>query len=271
MPELPEVETVRRGITPAICNQTIQSVIIRQPKLRYPIPSHLPQTLRDLEILQIKRRSKYLLLGTELGTLIIHLGMSGRLHVLNDPPAALKHDHFELLFHNGVCLRYNDPRRFGMILWTHEDPKAHNLIAHLGPEPLLKKFDGDYLFEQSRKRSICVKQFIMDSKVVVGVGNIYASESLFQAGIAPRKAANKISKASYHLLVEKIKSVLKTAIKAGGTTLKDFSNSDGKPGYFQQQLFVYGRDGKPCLQCTKPIKKVIIGARSSFYCSACQK
>ena len=271
MPELPEVETVRRGITPVIQNQTIKSIVVRQPKLRYPIPSHLNQTLKDTMVTDIKRRSKYLLLETELGHLIIHLGMSGRIHALTDPPPPNKHDHVDIHFHNDICLRYHDPRRFGMILWTHDDPSQHSLIKHLGPEPLTDDFHDDLLWEKSRKRQVSVKQFIMDSKVVVGVGNIYASESLFQAGISPKRAANKVAKLRYQTLVDCIKTVLNKAIDAGGTTLKDFSAADGKPGYFQQELFVYGRNGQPCIRCRTTICKLTQGQRSTFYCPKCQK
>lgn len=270
MPELPEVETVRKGITPAILNHRITGIIIRQPKLRYPIPSQLKQILPGLTITKISRRSKYLLLETELGCLIIHLGMSGRIHVLKDAPPAAKHDHVDILFDNNICLRYHDPRRFGMILWTHEPAEQHTLLTRLGPEPLTRKFNCDYLYDQSRQRSIPIKQFIMDSKVVVGVGNIYASEALFAAGIHPQRAANKVSPTRYALLVDHIKAVLKKAIKAGGTTLKDFSNSTGQPGYFQQKLSVYGRQNEPCKKCKTPIKKMLIGQRSTFYCPACQ-
>lgn len=270
MPELPEVETVKRGITPAICGQQIESFIIRQPKLRYPIPTHLPTTLTGLKVHSIKRRSKYLLLETDLGHLIIHLGMSGRIHTLKDAPAARKHDHVDIIFKNGICLRYHDPRRFGMILWTHEDPEQHILLKHLGPEPLTTAFDGDHLFANSRKRTVSIKQYIMDSKVVVGVGNIYASESLFQAGISPKRSANKIAQLRYHKLAEKIKTVLAQAIDAGGTTLKDFSAANGKPGYFQQELYVYGRHGQQCRQCHSKVKKFTQAQRSTFYCPQCQ-
>lgn len=270
MPELPEVETVKRGITPHIRDQHIESVIIRQPQLRYPIPSHLPQTLSGLKVHSIKRRSKYLLLETDLGHLIIHLGMSGRIHVLTEPPKAAKHDHVDIIFKHGICLRYTDPRRFGMILWTHEDPLQHILLKHLGPEPLTAEFNGKHLFDCSRKRSIPIKQFIMDSKVVVGVGNIYASESLHQAGISPKRNANKIAELRYHSLADKIKSVLSKAIDAGGTTLKDFSAASGKPGYFQQELAVYGREGLACKTCDSKIKKLTQAQRSTYYCPQCQ-
>ncbi len=271
MPELPEVETVRRGITPVVLHQRIQSITIRQPKLRYPIPSHLNTTLPGLHVCNITRRSKYLLLETELGSLIIHLGMSGRLHALKEATPPTKHDHVDILFENGICLRYHDPRRFGMILWTQDHPTQHPLLVQLGPEPLTDDFNADYLFAQAQKRKVPVKQFIMDSKVVVGVGNIYASESLFQAAIAPQKAAYTLSKSHCQVLVDEIKNVLHKAIIAGGTTLKDFSSADGKPGYFQQELFVYGREQQHCFKCHDGhIKKMTQGQRSTFYCSVCQ-
>lgn len=270
MPELPEVEIVKRGITPAVMGQQIASVIIRQPTLRYPIPTHLPNTLSGLKVHNIKRRSKYLLLETDLGHLIIHLGMSGRIHTLKNAPTAGKHDHVDIIFKHGICLRYHDPRRFGMILWTPEEPEQHILLKHLGPEPLTSTFDGHHLFEYSRKRSVSVKQYIMDSKVVVGVGNIYASESLFHAGISPKRSAHKIAQLRYHKLAEKIKHVLTQAIEAGGTTLKDFSAANGRPGYFQQELYVYGRHGQPCKHCHSTIKKIIQAQRSTFYCPQCQ-
>lgn len=270
MPELPEVETVRKGITPVILNHRINDIITRQPKLRYPVPSHLKQLLPGLTITKISRRSKYLLLETELGSLIIHLGMSGRIHVIENPPSPTKHDHVDILFDHNICLRYHDPRRFGMILWTTEPLKQHPLLAKLGPEPLTRHFNCNYLYAQSHQRRIPIKQFIMDSKVVVGVGNIYASEALFAAGIHPNRAANKIPAMHYALLTDQIKTVLKKAIKAGGTTLKDFASATGQPGYFQQALFVYGRQNEPCKTCQTSIKKIIIAQRSTFYCPVCQ-
>ena len=270
MPELPEVETTCRGIAPHIEQQIFKKIIIRQPKLRYPIPSDLIMTLPGQSVHSVTRRSKYLLIHTDAGHLIIHLGMSGRLHALTNPPNAAKHDHVDILFKNDVCLRYHDPRRFGMILWTAEEPQQHKLLRSLGPEPLSNEFNGNYLYQQSRGRSRPIKQFIMDGHVVVGVGNIYASESLFQAGIAPKRAAQKISKHRYERLADEIKQVLSDAITAGGTTLKDFSAADGKPGYFQQQLNVYGRNGQTCPNCQSSIKKIILGQRSTFYCPSCQ-
>lgn len=276
MPELPEVETTKNGIAPHIQNQTISELIVRQPKLRWPIPSHLKKTTKGLQVVKVHRRAKYLLIdladnqGCLKGTLIIHLGMSGSLRVLKqDIPKPKKHEHFDLVFSNNVVVRYTDPRRFGACLWQAVDDES-DLLNHLGPEPLSDAFNAEYLFERSRKRSSAVKTFIMDQKIVVGVGNIYASESLFMAGIHPNKAAGKVSKAKYELLIEAIKQVLAKAISEGGTTLKDFVGGDGKPGYFAQQLNVYGRAGEPCPTCDKPIKQIVLGQRSTFYCTRCQ-
>jgi len=269
MPELPEVETTLRGITPHIQGQTVRKVIIRHPQLRWPIPRQLPRILRGIRINRLRRRAKYLLLETDKGTLILHLGMSGSLRILppETPPTA--HDHFDLVFDN-CCLRLRDPRRFGAVLWSEQDPEQHELIAHLGPEPLSNAFSGEYLYQQSRKRKGAVKNFIMDGKVVVGVGNIYANESLFLSGIHPQRAANRISRPRYLQLADRIKSVLTAAIEQGGTTLKDFQREDGKPGYFAQALQVYGKAGEPCPNCNNPISKKTIGQRSSFYCTHCQ-
>jgi formamidopyrimidine-DNA glycosylase len=288
MPELPEVETTRRGIEPHIDGQRITKMDIRQPKLRWPIPEHLPNTVKGLTVLATKRRAKYLLIelgrtssakdfsatkgaNTLVGTLIIHLGMSGSLRIIQgkpQPPA--KHEHFDIRFNNQYMLRFTDPRRFGACLWMPaNEPLA--ILDNLGPEPLDDIFDGDYLFQKSRKRVVNIKSFIMNQKIVVGVGNIYASECLYLSGINPQKAAGKISKAKYAILVTAIKQVLKKAISEGGTTLKDFVGSDGKPGYFAQQLNVYGRKDDPCPTCQSPIKQITQGQRSTFYCSACQK
>ena len=271
MPELPEVETTRRGIAPRIKNQTVEKVIVRQGKLRWPIPKTLNSKLKGQTIDKVQRRGKYLLLSTNVGTVIMHLGMSGSLRVIDCNTAHDKHDHVDIVFKNGNCLRLKDPRRFGAVLFTTKDPYQHKLLKDLGPEPLEKEFDGDYLFNKSRKRSQNIKAFIMDSKIVVGVGNIYASESLFKAGIHPKKAAGKISKANYAKLARAIKSVLQAAIKAGGTTLRDFTSSDGRPGYFRQSLKVYDRQGLPCPKCGKAITKSVTGQRATYYCTQCQK
>lgn len=271
MPELPEVETTRRGIAPHLQSKTIREVIVRQPRLRWPVPRKLNALLRDRTIERIERRGKYLLLMLANGTLIIHLGMSGSLRILPCTTPAEKHDHLDIVLQNGQCLRFRDPRRFGTVLWTREDPLQHKLLKLLGPEPLSDEFGGDYLWQRSRARKIAIKPFIMDSKIVVGVGNIYANEALFLAGIHPKRPAGRISRQRYALLAEAIKQVLHAAIRQGGTTLRDFTSSDGKPGYFRQQLHVYERADQPCKQCGTSLKHTVIGQRSSFYCPQCQK
>ena len=270
MPELPEVETSRRGIAPHILQQKICTVQIRQKQLRWPIPALVKQRLPGQTINSVERRGKYLLLGCDAGTLIIHLGMSGSLRIVEPDTPAQKHDHFELLFANNKILRLRDPRRFGAVLWTSKPVAQHKLIRELGPEPLSESFDGKYLQQLSRGRKVAVKSFIMNSHVVVGVGNIYANEALFLAGINPRRSASRISLQRYQLLAECIKSVLQRAIQQGGTTLRDFAQQDGKPGYFKQTLNVYGRANLPCPQCQRPLKQIRQQQRSSFYCSHCQ-
>jgi len=279
MPELPEVETTKAGIAPHIQDQSITKLLVRESKLRWPIPDELPRLAKNQTVLNVRRRAKYLLIdigsaktNTIKGTIIIHLGMSGSLRVLKDDiPAAIKHEHFDICFSNGVVLRYTDPRKFGACLWQDAKETENKLLDHLAPEPLSDEFNLEYLFAKSRKRQAAIKTFIMDQKFVVGVGNIYASESLFLSGINPQKAAGKVTKAKFEVLIKCIKEVLAKAIKDGGTTLKDFTGSDGKPGYFAQQLRVYGRAGEPCLTCKKPIKQITQGQRSTFYCPTCQK
>lgn len=271
MPELPEVETTRSGIEPHIKNQKIKQVVIRQPKLRWPIPISLAHDLPKHNINSVIRRGKYLLLISKPGTVIIHLGMSGSLRILKKPAQIGKHDHVDFELGNGDILRYTDPRRFGCILWEVNDPLQHPLLSKLGPEPLLEEFDSQHLYNKSRKRKAPIKTFIMDSHVVVGVGNIYANEALFMSGISPKRAAGGISKARYEKLVLEIKKVLAKAIQVGGTTLKDFTNSSGEPGYFKQSLQVYGRGGLPCNKCKKALTEIRIGQRTTVYCSSCQK
>ncbi len=276
MPELPEVETTRSGIAPHIEGKTIAKLVVRQPQLRWPIPSELAQLVKGQSVIAVRRRAKYLLIDIGKskikGTIIIHLGMSGSLRVVKGaPPEPLKHEHFDLVFSKDLLLRFTDPRRFGACLWQDVDSEDNKWLDHLGPEPLSDDFNGEYLFNKSRKRTGAIKTFIMDQKVVVGVGNIYASESLFLSAINPKKAAGKISRAKYDLFAEQIKQVLAKAIAQGGTTLKDFVGSDGKPGYFAQQLNVYGRKDEPCMQCDAPIKQITQGQRSTFYCTNCQK
>ena len=270
MPELPEVETTRRGIAPHVEGQTVLDVIVRHQQLRWPVPRGLKKTLQGQRINSVSRRAKYLLLGFDHGTLILHLGMSGRLRIIPAGRIAEKHDHLDILFGNGKTLRLTDPRRFGAVLWTKENPEAHELLAHLGPEPLSDTFTSDTLYQRSRNRHSSIKQFIMDGKVVVGVGNIYASETLFLAGINPKAIASKVSRARYEKLTAAIKQVLAAAIAQGGTTLRDFVGGDGKPGYFAQQLNVYGRVGEPCHRCGMAIKQITQGQRSSYYCPHCQ-
>jgi len=271
MPELPEVETTRLGISPHIAEQTVNSVIIRNSKLRWPVPASIKKNLAGKTLLSITRRGKYLILEFANGCLLIHLGMSGSLQVVDPKTELRKHDHVDIVFKNKQCLRYHDPRRFGSILWTNKPPLEHKLLKDLGPEPLDKSFNEKHLWDRSRKRRVTIKQFIMDSHNVVGVGNIYASESLFRAGIHPKKAAGKVSLEQYKNLVKAIKTVIKAAIKQGGTTLRDFTGGDGKPGYFKQRLNVYGRKGEPCRQCGKAISHCVMGQRATYYCTACQK
>jgi formamidopyrimidine-DNA glycosylase len=271
MPELPEVETTRRGIAPAIQGRLIRQMLVRQPRLRWPIPEFLPELLKGQHIRSVERRAKYLLLGTEQGTLIVHLGMSGSLRILPEGQPYGKHDHVDLIFADRTLLRFNDPRRFGAVLWTAEPVTAHPLLKDLGPEPLTAEFDGSRLYEMAQNRKTPVKSFIMDSRVVVGVGNIYANEALFSAGILPTRHAGKISLGRYRRLAECIRLVLGDAIRQGGTTLRDFVNEAGKPGYFQQQLKVYGRGGQPCSVCGEPLSETRVSGRSTVFCKQCQR
>ena len=271
MPELPEVETVLRGIQPHIEQQRINNVIVRQRSLRWPIPHNLKAKLIDNKIIQLQRRAKYLLLKTNSGTLILHLGMSGKFRILSKNLPAQAHDHFDIEFANKKILRFTDPRRFGACLWTELDPLLHPLLKNLGPEPLTSDFSGKHLWLCAQKRKIPIKAFIMDSKIVAGVGNIYAAEALFAARIHPSTPVNIIAENQFQQLAKEIKDVLKQAIKRGGTTLKDFLNSDGEPGYFENQLKVYGREGLPCKRCNSLLKTLAIGQRASVFCEQCQR
>ena len=270
MPELPEVETTRIGIVPHVLGEKIKGVIIRDRRLRWPIPKQLRKTLIGLCIHKLSRRGKYLLFHTEKGCMILHLGMSGSLRILTQDIPAEKHDHVDFVFESGSLLRFRDPRRFGCILWTTKDPEQHPLLSNLGPEPLSEELNTDYLFQKSRKRTQSVKTFIMDSHIVVGVGNIYANEALFAAGIHPKRKAGRITRERYEKLSATIKNVLKLALAKGGTTLRDFVNGQGEPGYFRHELQVYDRTGEPCIKCKLPIKVLRLGQRSTFYCSHCQ-
>ena len=271
MPELPEVETSRRGIAPHILQNTIKQIILRRANLRWTIPIEIIDIFADQCIKHVERRGKYLLLRAPVGTLILHLGMSGSLRIIKDSTPAKKHDHVDINFGDGICLRFTDPRRFGCLLWTDADPLQHPLLKNLGVEPLNSEFNTDYLFTKSRKRKVAIKQLLMNSHVVVGVGNIYASEALFSAGIRPTRAAATLTKVQCKSLVAAIKIILRRAIKAGGTTLNDFAKSDGKPGYFKQKLNIYGRGGEECRTCKNQIKEKVIGGRNTFYCSQCQQ
>jgi len=269
MPELPEVETTRKGLEPLITNKNIISVHIYKKKLRWDIPIQLRKILTNQKILKISRRAKYLLLHFDLGDLVMHLGMSGSISVVDSFEPLKKHDHFELKLDSSTSLRFHDPRRFGSILWQNPN-ETLALLKNLGPEPLSYEFDEDSLFISSNGKSRNIKSFIMDSKVVVGVGNIYASESLFLAGISPKREAGKTSKERYKVLTKSIKNVLTDAINNGGTTLNDFSNVDGNPGYFSQVLNVYGRENMPCMRCSGKIKRIIQNQRATYYCPKCQ-
>lgn len=273
MPELPEVEVVRRGITPHVEGRRVTGATVRNPGLRWPVPLDLGQKLGGLSIGKITRRAKYLLFGTDKGTLIVHLGMSGSLRLVPATAAAPpeKHDHVDLVLDNGTVLRFRDPRRFGALLWETGDVTRHPLLAQLGPEPLTEAFSGDLLYRQTRGRSASIKQVLMNSRIVAGIGNIYANEALFHAGIHPMTAAGRIGATRYEKLARAIKETLNRAIEAGGSSLRDFVNSEGNPGYFQQQYWVYGRTGQPCRKCGTPITQIRQGQRSSFYCSRCQK
>lgn len=273
MPELPEVETTRRGIAPHLTGRRIGSVQVRNPRMRWPVGSEVNK-ISGQTVRHVRRRAKYLMLACDTGTLILHLGMSGSLRVCPSGTDFRKHDHFVLKIDSGKELRLHDPRRFGAVLWHNAaggDITQHPLLAHLGPEPLDDQFHGNYLWQSCRGRKTSVKQHIMNNKVVVGAGNIYACEALFRSGIRPSKPAGKLSKAKADTLAREIKTVLAEAIQQGGTTLRDFLREDGQPGYFKQRLHVYGRGGEPCHTCRTPIKRTTISNRSTFHCPKCQR
>jgi formamidopyrimidine-DNA glycosylase len=271
MPELPEVETSRRGIEPHLKNSTITGIKIRQHKLRWPIPKNLPTLATNKKIRDVGRRAKYINLQLDNGNVIIHLGMSGSLRICKEDTPAEKHDHIDFIMSNKKILRLRDPRKFGCVLWTDEPLAEHELIKSLGPEPLDDEFNADYLWAKAQKRTSSIKSFIMNSHIVVGVGNIYASESLFKAGINPKRKAGKISKDRMIKLVDAIKQTLTDAIRQGGTTLRDFTSETGKPGYFAQQLQVYGRAGEPCRVCGSTVRQITQQQRSTYYCASCQR
>ena len=269
MPELPEVETTCRGIEPYLVGQKVVEITIRQPRLRWPIPISLQQ-LRGQKIQSVKRRGKYLLLKADHGTVILHLGMSGSLRIVDSDYSVKKHDHVDFVLNKGKTLRFHDPRRFGSVLWTQEDPYQHRLLQSLGIEPLSTDFNGEYLAQRAKNRKVVVKNFIMNAHIVVGIGNIYASESLFLAGIHPQRASGSLTLRNYKKLAESIQKILRAAITQGGTTLRDFVNESGQPGYFAQKLQVYGRKGEPCLVCDAAIQQIKLGQRTSYFCKNCQ-
>lgn len=271
MPELPEVETVRRGIAPHVTSQTVTQVIVRQPRLRWPVPEDLAMVFPGQTIQRVDRRAKYLLLRTEVGTAIFHLGMTGRLRILSIDTPVGKHDHVDVLLASGQCLRFNDSRRFGAVLWTAQPPEQHPLLQTLGPEPFEATFSGDWLHQRAQGRVLAVKPFIMNHHIVVGVGNIYASEALFAARINPLRPAGQVTLAEYKRLAEAIRDILGEAIRQGGTTLRDFIGGEGEPGYFQQQLGVYDRYRLPCHACGELIDRCRLGQRSTYYCPHCQR
>jgi len=271
MPELPEVETTRQGLAPWLEGQLIVRTVARTPRLRWPVPDEFTGRLPGARVMALDRRAKWLFLRTDRGTALLHLGMTGSFRVLEgDQPPGI-HDHLDIVTGDGMTVRFHDPRRFGTVLWTADDPALHPLIAPLGPEPLGDEFTARYLYARSRKRSIAIKPHVMNSHIVVGIGNIYASEALFRAGIHPARAAGRIALPRMEALVGAIKAVLSESIRSGGTTLRDYYNGNGQPGYFSQRLQVYDRAGRPCRACGGPVKQRVLGQRSSYYCPRCQR
>ena len=271
MPELPEVETTRRGIAPHVTGRRVVRVDVYDPRLRWPVPADLDACVRGRTIDRVDRRSKYLLLRLGTAALLVHLGMTGTLRVYRDPPPRGRHDHVDIVLDDGTLLRYRDPRRFGAMLWIASANEGHPLLAALGPEPFDAAFDADYLWRTTRTRRTSIKLVLMDNRVVTGVGNIYANEALFRAGIRPAARASRLSKARLARLVDAVRDVLRAAIAKGGSTLRDYVGSDGAAGYFQLDYFVYGRAGSPCRICRASIRRSRIGQRSSFHCPQCQR
>jgi formamidopyrimidine-DNA glycosylase len=271
MPELPEVETTRRGIEPYAIGRRILGFEVHEPRLRWPIAAGIARQLRGQRVRAVGRRAKYLLIELETGTLLLHLGMSGSLRVLPVATPRLKHDHFDLRLDSGVTLRFNDPRRFGSLHYTRDEPDTHPLLANLAPEPLSAAFNTAYLWRITRGRRVAIKQVLMNSRLVVGVGNTYANEALFRAGIRPSRPAGRLTRAEAARLVRSVKQVLRMAIRVGGTTLRDFVGADGAPGYFRQKLFVYERAGERCRRCRSALRQLTQGQRSTYYCPGCQR
>lgn len=271
MPELPEVETTRRGVEPHVVGRRIVRLAVHEPRLRWRVADDLPARIAGQLITRAGRRAKYLLIELESGTLLLHLGMSGSLRVLPESTPRIAHDHLDLVLDSGATLRFNDPRRFGSVHFTDSDPRQHPLLAGLAPEPLGDEFDADYLFRITRGRRVAIKQLLMNGRLVVGVGNIYANEALFRARIRPRRSARSVTHREAARLARAVKDVLSMAIRVGGTTLRDYVGADGSPGYFRQKLYVYERAGKPCRRCRTSVRRLAQGQRSTYYCPACQK
>ncbi len=271
MPELPEVETTRRGLGRHLRGRRIRAVLVHDPRLRWPVTPQLDALLRGQQVRAIQRRAKYLLLRCTSGTLIVHLGMSGNLRVVPQPTALLPHDHVEVHLDSGAALRFNDPRRFGCCLYTTEAPHRHKLLRGLAPEPLTTRFDGRYLHRVTRHRRVAIKTLLLNGRLVTGVGNIYASEALFRARLRPQRAARTLTLGQCAKLAAAIRAVLRSAIRAGGTTLRDYLSADGTPGYFSQKLYVYERATLPCRRCRTPIRQLTQGQRSTYYCAQCQR
>ncbi|MDE2294367.1 MAG: bifunctional DNA-formamidopyrimidine glycosylase/DNA-(apurinic or apyrimidinic site) lyase [Gammaproteobacteria bacterium] len=271
MPELPEVETTRRGIAAALGGRRVEKLLIRERRLRWPVPQGIEAALEGCRVHAVERRAKYLLLRFDTGTAIVHLGMSGSLRVLVHDPPPRRHDHWDLVLDDGVRIRYHDPRRFGSLLFTTEDPAGHPLIAPLGPEPLGDAFDAAILFRATRRREVAIKVLLMNARIVVGVGNIYANEALFRAGVHPALAARRLTRTQAAALVEAVKTVLAEAIRIGGTTLRDYVDAAGELGSFRQELAVYERAGEPCRRCRTPIRRRVLGQRATYWCPCCQR
>jgi formamidopyrimidine-DNA glycosylase len=271
VPDLPEVETTRRGLAPYARKRRIVALALYEPRLRWPVPRELTTQLAGRRIERVGRRAKYLLFTLETGTLLLHLGMSGNLRAVPASTPRLKHDHFDLVLDSGLALRFNDPRRFGSLLYTSEDPAKHALLKDLAPEPFAKRFNAEYLWRITRGRRVALKQLLMNSHLVVGVGNIYASEALFRARLKPQRRATSLTRVEAARLVRAIRTVLSLAIRAGGTTLRDYLGADGAPGYFRQRLYVYERAGRPCRRCGTQVRSLTQGQRSTYYCPVCQK
>ena len=271
MPELPEVESTRRELVRHIVGSTVATVVVRDRRLRWPVPAELPRKLAGRPIRDIRRRAKYLLIAVGKGTVLVHLGMSGSLRLLDTHAPPLPHDHVDIVLDDGRCVRYRDPRRFGCWLWTEADPAHHRLLAHLGPEPLEPEFDGAWLHARLRGRTAPIKNLLMDSRIVAGVGNIYANEALFIAGIDPRRGGGRVSRRRVDRLAHVVREVLTVAVEAGGTTLRDYARTDGTMGEFVNRLNVYGRDGEPCPRCAAPIVTTTLGQRTTWFCRRCQR